>query len=30
MLAAWRFDDLADLAPTGTRVRPNMVRGPVK
>lgn len=30
MLAAGRFDDLADLAPTGARVRPNVVRGPVK
>lgn len=30
MLAAGHYDDLADLAPTGARVRPNMVRGPVK
>lgn len=30
MLAAGRFDELADLAPTGSRVRPNIVRGPVK
>lgn len=30
MLHVGRFDDLADLAPTGARVRPNIVRGPVK